>query len=346
MPELIHAKILPTGEKVATPPLDDAALTDYRFVLEGSFRFAYSDEIIDAAYRFRPDGSREPVRHNLIAWSPRTPLLDKEDVAGHRYVFRVPANWSMDGQSLTVGLDVPAFIREYKLPDSEILSQLTGELAMSVQSEAIGGALPVWIWPGAAIPVAGLAAGTAWIIRRRMSFGGLDGDLRESISLLYAKAAAALRLAAKQKRTSRELRSRIAALQRGAVDVAQRLQSIRRSLAMTDPDRTASEIQTLESRLEAPAEATTRHDLQAALEQKRKALAAANELRSAEERCRLRLTKIEGVIDSACLQLQRANVGEKPGPVEDTVLRELDSEVRAVGEVAREEEAQAYLKLR
>jgi hypothetical protein len=198
----------------------------------------------------------------------------------------------------------------------------------------------------AGLPAAGLLAGTAWVVRRRASFGGLDEDLRGQVAELSVKAASALRLAAKQRRTSRELKARIGALQKGSVEVAHRLQTIRRRLATTDTTRTSEEIANLESRVNSTNESTTRYEAESALDQKRKALRAADELKAAEERCRLRLSKIEGVIDLVCLQLERANVGETVGPVEDTVLRELDSEVRAVAEVARNEEEQAYMRLR
>jgi hypothetical protein len=191
-----------------------------------------------------------------------------------------------------------------------------------------------------------VAAGAAWVLRRRTLFAGLDEDLSRILSGLHTKAAAARRLASTQRRSSREIKRRIHELQSGAVELCRRLRTIGQSLAMVDSDRTLAEIEALERRLVSATESTTRHELTSALEQKRKAVAAADDLRTAEERCRLRLSKIEGVIDSTCLQLQRADAGRDAGPIEDSLLRELDSEVRAIGEIAREAEEEAYLQVR
>jgi len=346
MPDLAKLTIRPDGVPASTPPIDGAQYSDYSITLEGAFDFTeVGGQSFDAVYRFREDGTILG-KHNFLSWMPRQPILQTEDVAGHRYVFRVPQNWDMNGQSLEVGLDFREFTRQFFVTDSEILRSLSGGIQVTVHAEPIGAALPAWMVPALGIPAAGLLAGTAWVIRRRMLFGKLDADLTHGLQALQSKAAAALKIAACQKRTSRELRARIGALVNGAGDITKRLQTIRRSLGMTDSNRTESEIATLEARLVSVKEASTRLELESALDQKRKALLAANDLRSAEERCQLRLAKIEGVIDSVSLQLQRANVGDNPGPVEDTVLRELESEVGAVGEVARDAEEQAYLRVR
>jgi hypothetical protein len=341
MPDLASLVIKPDGARVVTPTIDSGSYSDYLVVLEGSFHFEHTGEVIDAVYRFRKDGT--PLRkHSLLAWRPRTPPVVSEDSFGHRYVFRLPENWSMEGQSFTLGLDKNALMREFLLTNGDIQSQLSGEIRMTMRASAASGALPVWM----GIPAIGMIAGAAWVIRRRRTFGGLDEDLARSVAILQEKTTAALKIASGQKRVSRQVKARLNTLQRGAVDLAQRLQEIRKSLLLSDSDRTEAEVAALEARLGSVTETTTRLDLEAALDHKRKALAAAQDLRAAEERCRLRLAKIEGVVDSTCLHLQRANVGDYAGPVEDTVLRELDSEVRAVGQVAREAEEQAYLRVR
>jgi hypothetical protein len=56
-------------------------------------------------------------------------------------------------------------------------------------------------------------------------------------------------------------------------------------------------------------------------------------------RAALRLTKIEAVLDTACLTLRNLPPQENSVPVEETLRQELDAEVAAIREVAREIES-------
>src|SRR5688572_26607623 len=93
-----HARthLRPTGDRLLTPPLgEDGA----RIVLEGVITFRHTGKRFDALYQTGPEGGFT-LPHAYLEWSPRTPLLEREDRARHQYEFRVPAGWKLEGQSL------------------------------------------------------------------------------------------------------------------------------------------------------------------------------------------------------------------------------------------------------
>src|SRR5690349_2068418 len=129
--ELASITLRPTGETVVTPVLTDVGTRDYRIILEGTLRFAYDGEEFDALYRSGPSGDFTR-RHDFIRWAPRPLPVENQDPVHHRYVFRVPWEWHMEGQSVGVGVNLDAFVNEFLIRPSEVSGALSGELRMTV----------------------------------------------------------------------------------------------------------------------------------------------------------------------------------------------------------------------
>src|SRR5712692_2883640 len=110
--ELATVRLPPTGDRLLTPPLGPSGAS---LVLEGVFTFRYSGLQFDALYRTGPDGAFSQ-RHSYLAWSPRQPLLESEDIARHRYQFRYPSEWGLRGQSIGLRIDLDRFVDEFLIP--------------------------------------------------------------------------------------------------------------------------------------------------------------------------------------------------------------------------------------
>src|SRR5690242_13422857 len=112
--ELASIALQPTGETFLTPPLHELAQNDYRITLEGVFTFSHSGMEFDPVYKRGPNGQFDQP-HNYLQWTPRTPPLDEQlsDPIHHRYVFRIPKEWGLEGRSVGVKVDVDAFVNEF-----------------------------------------------------------------------------------------------------------------------------------------------------------------------------------------------------------------------------------------
>src|SRR5882672_7424257 len=93
-------RLEPTGDTVLIPAPQMPHGAGLRLVLDGIFRFRYTDEIFDAVYKFTATGER--VRHSYLQWKPQAPVLESEDPVRHRYVYRFPPEWNWSGQTVGV----------------------------------------------------------------------------------------------------------------------------------------------------------------------------------------------------------------------------------------------------
>jgi hypothetical protein len=109
--ELLRAPLDLTGARLATPPVPSGSEYACRIVLEGTFSLAppgtssSSDggTTFDAVYRRDESGAITGEPHGYLRWQPAPPVLESEDPGRARYVFLVPREWGLDGQSVTVG---------------------------------------------------------------------------------------------------------------------------------------------------------------------------------------------------------------------------------------------------
>src|ERR1051326_8665773 len=100
-----------SGDRLLTPALPDTAQNVYRIVLEGVLHNRYNDTEFDALYRCGERGAGDAaLPHDYLQWTPQRPPLEQADPIRHRYVFRVPAEWKLNGQSVGVRLNVDQFV--------------------------------------------------------------------------------------------------------------------------------------------------------------------------------------------------------------------------------------------
>jgi hypothetical protein len=331
--EIAAAPVPPDGSLVATPPLRGGEGVRHRVIVEGVVRCAYNGTEFDAVYRTDRGGAfRE--RHRYLEWSPNAPTLLREDPAAHRYEFAVPETWRTEGRSLGVGVSIPRLVDELLIPPSEVRASLSGGLTFRLMETSPAAALNPWLAAAVGTPVVLGAAGLGWVLRRRMRFAGLSPDLRAIVERVEQK----WRIAAAEARRwrRRETEAQLRDLRDGAVDAAQSLQQVRSAGMLGGIGSLESEIAALRAKA-AAAPAAEREQIEATLAAKRSALAAAERVRQIEERLSLRLTRIEALLDAACLTFRGTEqTGNRPG--EEALCRELDAELSALREVADQEE--------
>src|SRR5918999_1037953 len=118
MPErqLASSDLDPGGGTLLTPALGDPARFSHRVVLEGVLN--YSGGQFDALYKRGADGIfRE--RHSYLRWTPAEPVLESADAVHHRYVFRIPAEWKLEGGSAGVQIAIDRIVDEFLITPSE-----------------------------------------------------------------------------------------------------------------------------------------------------------------------------------------------------------------------------------
>jgi hypothetical protein len=340
--ELARIRLPTTGDQVVTPPLAEMDRFEYRVILEGVLRFAYTDEEFDALYRAGPNGPfTEP--HRYLRWSFGTPELENEDVVRHRYVFRIPASLGLEEGSVGVRVDVDRLVDQYLIPPSEVRRGISGDMTVTVLRTALAPPSP---WPylvGASAPAALLVGGVAWAIRRRRMYGGLSTDLQAALARIEAKHRAAVAAVGRQSGQLFPFSERLGAVRSGALGLARRLQEIRETRQLMEPHALETEIARLEEQLSRLTDDRARREGEIALREKRRALDLLAEVERAEARCAMRLGKIEAILETATLTLRARRPPPTPSawvpgpatPAEDALLRELDAEVAAIDEVAR-----------
>ncbi|MCS6860232.1 MAG: hypothetical protein NZT92_07930 [Abditibacteriales bacterium] len=171
--ELSSSLLQPDGVRIATPTLKEMTRFGYRIVLQGVFRCSYNGRLFDPLYLLDENGKPEK-RHPYLQWTPQPPMLESEDPARHRYVFRIPSEW--EGKAVGVRVNVDKFVDEFLIPPSEVRASLSGEVKMTV----LQAPLVVPLLPRLA-PVA------AFVIRRRMMWGGLAHDLQQTLMNIQQK---------------------------------------------------------------------------------------------------------------------------------------------------------------
>jgi hypothetical protein len=344
--EIASTPLPPTGDRVLTPALGDLDRYRYRVVLEGVFRFAYSGARFDALYKMGPDGAFTQ-RHRYLVWSPRAPALESEDPVRHRYVFRIPAEWRLQGQSVGVRVDVDQLVNEFLIPPSEVRSALSGDVRMTVLQTPLA---PVSPWPLIAwtsLPAALLAGGAGWVIRRRMALRGLSPELQVRLARIEQRCRTARAALGPAHARLFPLEERFTAVREGAVNLVRQIQELRDAQRLIDRHALEGAMVLLQGRLATLTDATARREGEMALGEKRKTLATLSEMERAEARCAMRLSKIEAVLESTCLTLREGQTGRRPSPghaaesAEDALRRELDAEVAAIAEIAGCEALQA-----
>jgi hypothetical protein len=327
--ELAYTRLQPTGERLLTPPLGEVGA---RIVLEGVFTFHYTGARFDALYMTGPDGLFAR-RHPYLQWSPREPLLESEDLNRHRYQFRVPAGWNLEGQSLGLRVDVDRFVDEFLIPPSEVRGALTGEMTLRVLPPP---ATPGSLWAmmaAASLPAAAVAGGVGWVLWRRMALQGLPPELQEQLVRINRKHRIAH--AALGPSRSPRLQETLGAVHAGAWSLARQIRALHTARSQIDGLSLQSEAERLEQELDRFADPIARAEGKAALAEKRKTLEILDEMELLQKRSTLRLATIEATLDTTCLSLRRPPPGSG-APFEDPVLCELEAEVTAIAEVEQE----------
>lgn len=336
--ELAAYRIASDGVWV-TPSLANAdAQGEIRFVIEGVMDFAHADERFDAVYTTGTDGLFTK-RHDYLQWDGPAPQWEKSETEPHRYVFRVvPESVGGAARPPAVRVNVEKFVEKFLLPPSEVRAALSGELRVTVTQFVP----PVNLWPMiglAAVPTLAIAGGAGIIIRRRMALQGLSPELQYHVGSITEKAKRARAALPKSSAGTSALAARFDAVREGGGQLIRRIQELRNAQRLVDRPTLENEIARLERHMAQLDDAAAKREGEAALSEKRKALVLLDDLQRAENCAALRLTKIEAVLDTACLTLRSLPPQENSLPVEETLRQELDAEVAAIREVAQEIEA-------
>jgi hypothetical protein len=344
--ELSSSLLQPDGVRIATPTLKEMARFGYRIVLQGVFRCSYNGKLFDPLYLMDENG-KTGKRHNYLQWTPTPPILESEDSALHRYVFRIPSEW--EGKSVGVRVNVDRFVDEFLIPPSEVRASLSGEVRMTVLQTPLVVPLLPRIAP-VAIPALLVAGGAAFVIRRRMRWGGLAHDLQQtlmSIEQKYRIARAAVSAETEFRTEHGRLfpfRDKIAALRDGAFGLARHIQRLRNSQQLVDRRTLEADIARFEQQLAALRDEAAQRDGEIILAEKRRTLSLIEDMEQNTSRCAMRLAKIEATLDAFALTLRHAQTQQSPQPVEETLRRQLDAEVTAIQDTARD--MQAFEELR
>lgn len=335
--EIAAFTLSPGGGQILTPPLGERDTYGYRIVLEGLFRFGYTGETFDAVYRWSADGAA-PERHRYVKWAPADPVLESEDRAAHRYVFRVAPGGVVGSSddSVAVGVDPDSFIDRYTIPLSEVRQALSGRVTLTVRRFPL---VPFSPWPlvgWIGLPTALAAGGLGLVIRRRMALQGLAQDLQIYVGRIEEKGRAARGVLSRQDRRLTPVAERVSALRAAALALTRRTQQIRDARLLTDGGLLETEIGVLERAVASASDSEARRRAEMALAQKRRSREMLDELARAETNCTLRLAHIEAVLDTVCLTLRSAATASPVAAPEERLCRTLDAEVAAIHEAAGE----------
>ncbi|MCS6860233.1 MAG: hypothetical protein NZT92_07935 [Abditibacteriales bacterium] len=137
---------------------------------------------------------------------------------------------------------------------------------------------------------------------------------------------------------------KIAALRDGAFGLARHIQRLRNAQQLVDRRTLQADIARLERQLAALRDDAARRDTDIILHEKRRTLSLLEDMEQNISRCTLRLAKIEATLDALALTLRHAQTQQSPQPVEETLRRQLDAEVTAIQDTARD--LQAFEELR
>jgi hypothetical protein len=307
-------------------------------VVEGFFEFKYGGMRFDALYRSKADGAFDQP-HDYLRWTPQAPELESEDLASHRYVYRVPPALVRSGQSLGLHVDVDRLVAEYLITPSEVRQALSGEVRVRVL-QAPPPPLPIGAILGwSAVPTLAAVGAVGWVVRRRMRFQGLDADLRERVERVEERYAQALRATRDHSETLAPLGQRLRSLQGSTLGLARQAQELRRSRSRIDRARIAAEIVSYQERLPTLNDDRLRGETASVLAARERTLALFGELEAAEAQCLIRLDKIEAVLEATALSLRGTHgraVAAAAARDDDELCRVLDAEVSAIREVQEE----------
>jgi hypothetical protein len=131
------------------------------------------------------------------------------------------------------------------------------------------------------------------------------------------------------------LEESLQAVHAGAWTLARQIRALREARSRLDPLALKCQTDQLEQDLNRLADPSARTAAQAALVERRKALALLEDMDRAQTRSALRLAAIEATLDTTCLTLQQPPQ-EPRAPFEEPLLRDLEAEVSAIAEVAHE----------
>ncbi|HLK55057.1 MAG TPA: hypothetical protein VKU00_00745 [Chthonomonadaceae bacterium] len=333
--EIAAQTLKPTGETLLTPALGNVEENGYRVVLEGLFRFSHNDMAFDAVRKADASGNFTQA-HDYLAWTPQTPPLEEYDPASHRAVFRIPAEWHMQTQSVGVRVNVDQFVNEFVITPGEVRAALSGEMQMRVLQVSLAPPSP---WPaivGTSIPAALLLGGVGWVVRRRMTLGGLAQDLQHTVGRIEQKFRAARAAVRPQDRRLVAVQERLNAVKAGALTLARQVQELRNAQNLLQRPQLEEEIKMLQRQLVTLPEGTAKQECEKTLVEKHKAQVLLEDMSRAEAGCAMRLAKVEAVLDTTCLTLRSVKVGATEVPAEDAICRALDAEVSAIHEAEKQ----------
>ena len=340
MPESTSYAFKPDGGTLVAP-FGQTDTRQARVIIEGVVTYAPTGERLDALYSTDASGAFS-VPHPYLWWNADALVLEQSDPVRHRYVFRVSAPAS-EGHTAPVGVrwDVDRFVDKYLLPPSEIRANLSGAFTLTVETVPIA-PTPVLPWPlvlAVGVPTALVMSGLTVVIQRRMKLQGLAPDLQMHLGQVEAKLKAARGALRAEDRRLVPIAERLTLLHTGTVALLRQLQDLRNAQRDSHRPRIEADVRMLERQIPTLSDAEARSEAQSALDGKRRTLCLLDEMANAESRCRMRLVKLEAVLDSTVISLRHTRTTiVRPVPAtatEDALCRALDAEVSALGEVAR-----------
>jgi hypothetical protein len=285
----------------------------------------------DALYRTGPGGAFSQ-RHPYLEWSPRPPVLESDDVGRHRYQFRIPAEWKLQGQSIGLRIDLDRLVDEFLIPPSEVRAALSGEMVLRVLPLP---AAPVNLWPeivGLSVPAALMIGGLGWVLQRRMSLAGMPLELHRQLERIIQRQRTALAALGHGPLQYQGLAEDLKAVPAGAWALARRIRRLRDARSRIDRTSFLSGMESLEQELFCLTDAAARGAAATALVEKRKTVALLEEIERTEARCAMQLTTLEATLDTTCLTLRQLQPTGPATPSVETVRCALEAEIAAIAE--------------
>ncbi len=290
---IAQVEVLPNGREVALPLPAGADPRDLRVVLTGTFACSYNGRSYDALHT-TGGGARFDEPHEYVRWSPEMEVID-QDPSAHRYVLRLPPGDAPE--SVTAWVDVDRFVTDLIITPSEVRASLGGGLRMELW-RAPRAADSLALISGLVAVLAALAL--AVVIAQRRAARGM-ADVEDSLRRIERKHATALRTTRDREWDSADLREHLQRLRDGARELAAQIAAFRRTAREVDRHRLDEEIAQAEEQLERSEREDVRAELQLALDAKRRLRDLVEDSAATQQRCLLRLSRIESAIEATTL---------------------------------------------
>ncbi len=313
-----QVQVPPTGREVAIPVPQGTAGSDLRVVLGGSFACSYNGRSYDAA-----DG--------YIRWSPEQMRIAERDARQHRYVLR-PSTEGAAPESVSAWVDVDRLVRELIVTPSEVRESLSGDVRLELWVAKRAGSVLAIILPVAAavLVIGGLAAVSTR--RAQQSMADVD-DLLRRIERKYATATGSAR---ERDWDTAEFEDKLAELRGSAEHLAGQIATFRRTARTVDRDQLEQEIADAQRRLAAAEREDLRAELQSVIEAKRRLRDLLEDSAATQQRCLLRLSRIESALDTAVVQIAEQDGRMADRGADRDAIEGLERELRATDETIEE----------